>query len=97
MGMAQMVNLEGTEQVDALRTRQIATGGLDEIFPAESRALLERFDDFALRPEDAADAVLAMTSGLLDGLTGQVLCLDRGSAYLDNLMTVGPVLAGASS
>lgn len=76
----------------ALRTRHITTRGLGEVFPDAASRLLERVDDFALRPEDAGDAVVAMASGLLDGLSGQVVVLDRGAAYLDNLMSVGPLL-----
>ena len=32
------------------------------------------------------DAALALCSGLLDGMTGQIVTLDRGVAFQDNLM-----------
>jgi NAD(P)-dependent dehydrogenase (short-subunit alcohol dehydrogenase family) len=79
-----------------LRTRHVSTAGFSEIFPPEARGLLDRFAELALRPEEAGNAALAMASGLLDGLRGQVLVLDRGAAYMDNLMTVAPMLYGAS-
>ena len=37
-------------------------------------------------PAEVADAIVALCSGWLDGMTGQVLDLDHGHAFSDNLM-----------
>lgn len=85
-------------RVNVLRTRQIATQGYAEVFPPQARALVEQhFGRFSVSPEAAGSAALAMVSGLLDGLHGQVLVVDQGAEYLDNVMNTGPVLMGALS
>jgi enoyl-[acyl-carrier-protein] reductase (NADH) len=35
---------------------------------------------------EVAEAVLALASGMLDGFSGQVLTVDRGMTFFDNLM-----------
>jgi len=81
-------------RVFVLRTRHMTTEGFAEIFPEDARRLLDRFSSFALQPDDAGDAAIALVSGLMDGLHGQILSLDRGAEPLDNTMTVGPILLG---
>jgi len=83
--------------VFVLRVRHAATTGFEEIFPAETRKLLDGFATFAVQPDDTGNAVIAIVSGLLDGLHGQTVSVDRGAAYLDNLLTVGPLLVEARS
>lgn len=39
-----------------------------------------------MRAEEAADAILALCSGLLDAMSGQVVTVDRGTAFFDNYM-----------
>ena len=61
-----------------------------------SRATFGRdFEDFAERfnmrrqfvaCEEVAGTILALCSGLLDGMNGQVLMVDRGATFYDNLM-----------
>jgi hypothetical protein len=36
--------------------------------------------------EEVANAILALCSGLMDGVSGQVLMIDRGTTFFDNLM-----------
>jgi enoyl-[acyl-carrier-protein] reductase (NADH) len=33
-----------------------------------------------------ADAALALCSGMMDGVSGQILTIDRGTSFFDNLM-----------
>lgn len=83
-------------RVNVLRTRQIATQGYADVFPPKARALIEaHFDRFSVTLDEAGAAAVALTSGLLDGLHGQVLVVDKGAEYLDNVMTTAPVLLGA--
>ena len=39
-----------------------------------------------VRPEEVADTILALCSGLMDGVSGQVLMVDRGGTFRDDLM-----------
>jgi enoyl-[acyl-carrier-protein] reductase (NADH) len=36
--------------------------------------------------EEVANAILALCSGLMDGVSGQVIMVDRGTSFADNLM-----------
>jgi NAD(P)-dependent dehydrogenase (short-subunit alcohol dehydrogenase family) len=80
--------------VNALRTRQVMTESYEQMFPAEQRALAARFPEFSVTVEEVADTTLALCSGLLDSMGGQVLTLDRGAAFVDNVATLGPRLVG---
>jgi NAD(P)-dependent dehydrogenase (short-subunit alcohol dehydrogenase family) len=39
-----------------------------------------------IRPEEVADAILALCSGLMDAVSGQVLTVDRGGTFRNDLM-----------
>ncbi len=43
------------------------------------------YGDTFVEPEEAAGTVLALCSGLLDGVRGQVIVVDRGATFLDDL------------
>lgn len=89
------VRLEGHGVVvNALRTRQVLTTGYREVFGAAGAFLNDRFPEFSIEPEEVGQAVIAMTSGLMDGYSGQVLTMDRGARLVDNLITLGPRLEG---
>jgi NAD(P)-dependent dehydrogenase (short-subunit alcohol dehydrogenase family) len=83
-------------KVNALRTRQVPTESYAQIFGEQNTAIAERFAEFAVTPEEVAAATLALCSGLFDSFSGQVLQLDRGAAFVDNIMTMGARLLGAS-
>ncbi|KIG15424.1 putative short chain dehydrogenase [Enhygromyxa salina] len=83
-------------KVNALRTRQVPTESYAQIFGEQNTGIAERFAEFAVTPEEVAATALAMCSGLFDSYSGQVLQLDRGAAFVDNIMTMGQrLLAGA--
>ncbi|MCA9697441.1 MAG: SDR family oxidoreductase [Myxococcales bacterium] len=82
-------------KVNALRTRQVPTDSYAQIFGADNTAIAARFAEFAVTPDEVAAATLALCSGLFDSFSGQVLQLDRGAAFVDNIMTMGQrLLAG---
>jgi NAD(P)-dependent dehydrogenase (short-subunit alcohol dehydrogenase family) len=87
----------GTEaRVAVLRTRQVDTAGYREVFAETTRALVgQSFSQFAVSLDEVGRAVVALTSGLLDGLHGQVLTVDKGAEYVDNMVAAGPVVLGA--
>lgn len=82
-------------KVNALRTRQVPTESYAQIFGEQNTALAERFAEFAVTPDEVAATTLALCSGLFDSFSGQVLQLDRGAAFVDNIMTMGKRLLAA--
>ncbi len=81
-------------RVNALRTRQVLTTGYREVFGAAGEFLDQRFPEYSIAPEEVGAATVALTSGLMDGMSGQVLTMDRGARLVDNLITLGPRLEG---
>ncbi|MFO7565311.1 MAG: SDR family NAD(P)-dependent oxidoreductase [Enhygromyxa sp.] len=84
-------------KVNALRTRQVPTESYAQIFGEQNTAIAERFAEFAVTPEEVAETTLALCSGLFDSFSGQVLQLDRGAAFVDNIMTMGARLLQSGS
>lgn len=76
--------------VNALRTRQVLTDSYKQIFGEANTKAVEKFADFACTVDEVAETTLAMCSGLMDSLSGQVLTLDRGAGFVDNVMTMAP-------
>ncbi|MFC1574613.1 SDR family oxidoreductase [Gemmatimonadota bacterium] len=75
-------------RINILRSWPVLTESLVATCGEEFEALLKKHyrDDYFVLPEEVADAVLALCSGLMDGVSGQVILLDRGVAFPDNLM-----------
>ena len=77
-------------RINVIRSRGIQTAAFDAHFgPA--------FPDFARRftrarhfmqAEEVANAAVVLCSGLMDGFSGQVLTVDRGTTFFDNLMRI---------
>jgi NAD(P)-dependent dehydrogenase (short-subunit alcohol dehydrogenase family) len=82
-------------RVNALRTRQVMTESYAAMFGPEQVALAKNFAEFACTVEEVADTTLALCSGMFDALGGQVVTLDRGAAFVDNIATLGPRLLAA--
>jgi NAD(P)-dependent dehydrogenase (short-subunit alcohol dehydrogenase family) len=83
-------------KVNALRTRQVPTDSYAQIFGEQNTAIAERFKEFEVTPEEVAATTLGLCSGLFDSFSGQVLQLDRGAAFVDNIMTMGARLLEAA-
>ena len=79
-------------RINALRTRQVITGGYTEMFGDDRVDLAARFPELMITPEEVANTVYALCSGLLDAVSGQVITADRGAGFIDNIMTLGPRL-----
>lgn len=75
-------------RINVLRSRNVRTPSFDETFGEELVAFAERFTrpEHFLPAEEVAGAALALCSGLMDGVRGQVLTVDRGTTFFDNLM-----------
>lgn len=74
--------------VNVLRSRSVKTDSFDTTFGKEFSEFAKRFttDQHFLTPEEVGEAALALCSGLMDGVRGQVLTVDRGTTFFDDLM-----------
>ena len=76
--------------VNVVRSRFVDAQSLTDRFGLEFAEFVQRVAgrDVPLPLEDVANAILALCSGLLDGVRGQVLMVDRGSGFTDNITRV---------
>mgnify|MGYP002046567232 CR=1 FL=1 len=86
--MATHLQAEGTK-VNVLRTRQVATDSYKEIFGDSNVELGEKFSEWSVTTEECANTIVALCSGLFDSMSGQVVTLDKGATYVDNMFTLG--------
>jgi NAD(P)-dependent dehydrogenase (short-subunit alcohol dehydrogenase family) len=75
-------------RVNILRSRPVSTESLVATFGPEFEPFLKKYfgEEYFIQAEEVADAVLALCSGWMDAVSGQVILLDRGVAFCDNLM-----------
>ena len=72
-------------RVNVVRTRFVATEALAATFGAEFEPFVRRIaPDLFCTPDEVAEGVFGCCSGLMDGLGGQVVQLDRGASLWDN-------------
>ncbi len=74
--------------VNILRSRPVSTDSLAATFGEEFEPFLRKYhgDDYLIEADAVGEAALALCSGLMDAMTGQVVLLDKGVAFQDNLM-----------
>ncbi len=75
--------------VNVVRFGMVKTDSFDQMFGDGFTEFLRREgfgDEDFLQPEECGKAILGMCSGLFDAMTGQVITVDRGMAFLDNMM-----------
>lgn len=75
-------------RINVIRSRPVDTDSLDATFGKEFAPFLRKYggDHYLIQPQEVADAVLALCSGLMDAVSGQELLLDRGVCFENNLM-----------
>jgi enoyl-[acyl-carrier-protein] reductase (NADH) len=75
-------------RINVVRARAVRTESLRATFGPDFEAFLDRANMTRdlIQPEEVADAILALCSGLMDGISGQVLMVDRGGTFRDDLM-----------
>jgi NAD(P)-dependent dehydrogenase (short-subunit alcohol dehydrogenase family) len=73
--------------INVLRTRAVRTEAFESTFGAAIYQFARRYasDQHFIRPEEVADVALCLCSGLLDGMRGQVVAVDRGAVFIDNV------------
>lgn len=77
-------------RVNVVRSRLVRTQSLRDTFGTGFEAFVERFnmERQFISCEEVAGVVVALTSGMLDGMNGQVVMVDRGTTFFDNLMRI---------
>jgi enoyl-[acyl-carrier-protein] reductase (NADH) len=80
--------LKDDVRVNILRSRPVSTESLVATFGEKFEPFLKQYfsDDYFIEDREVAEAILALCSGLMDAVSGQVILLDRGVAFCDNLM-----------
>lgn len=75
---------EGTS-VNVVRTRFVDTTSLADTVGSEFVDFVRQFEpDVVSTPEEVAEAIVGICSGLMDALGGQVLTVDRGAGLYEN-------------
>lgn len=77
-------------RINAVRSRSVKTASFDRTFGPEVGDIARRFATEAhwVTPDEVAGAAFALCSGLMDAVRGQVLTIDRGTAFSDNLLRI---------
>ncbi|MCB9676335.1 MAG: SDR family oxidoreductase [Alphaproteobacteria bacterium] len=77
-------------RVNAVRSRSVRTESFEATFGAGLDDLARRFasERHFVEPEEVAGAVVALASGCMDAVRGQVLVIDRGTAFSDDLLRI---------
>ena len=74
---------------NVVRAGFVRTNSLDSTMGEDFLEFLDRFNpDFFVDAEQVATTILALCSGLMDGLNGQIIKVDRGASFCDNLMGI---------
>jgi NAD(P)-dependent dehydrogenase (short-subunit alcohol dehydrogenase family) len=78
---------EDDVRVNVLRSRAIKTDGLADTFGADFYSFLRHLvpDAWFMSVEEVANAAFGLCSGMFDGMTGQVLMVDRGNTFADGI------------
>jgi NAD(P)-dependent dehydrogenase (short-subunit alcohol dehydrogenase family) len=71
--------------LNCLRSRNALTDGVKEIFGDAYVEFMGKYagEQYFMQPEEIANTALALCSGMLDAMNGQVIQLDKGMAFAD--------------
>jgi NAD(P)-dependent dehydrogenase (short-subunit alcohol dehydrogenase family) len=74
-------------RINVLRSRAIRTESFDSTFGAEFHRFLGEFvpESWFMSPDEVGRAAFALCSGMFDGVSGQVVMLDRGNTFADGI------------
>lgn len=75
-------------RINVIRAGIVRTLSFQETFGKEFEEFARRFagEEHFLDPKEVAGVVLALASGLLDGVSGQIITVDRGATFADNIL-----------
>jgi NAD(P)-dependent dehydrogenase (short-subunit alcohol dehydrogenase family) len=73
--------------INVVRAALVRTESLNATMGDECVPFIERFDkSMFVTPDEVAGTILALCSGLMDAVTGQVVSVDHGAPFYDNVM-----------
>jgi NAD(P)-dependent dehydrogenase (short-subunit alcohol dehydrogenase family) len=77
-------------RINVLRSRAVRTDAFESTFGRELVPFARRlgYGECFVEPEEVGRAALCLCSGLLDGVRGQVITVDRGATFFDDLCWV---------
>lgn len=71
-------------RVNAVRTRFVRTDSLRTLMTDDFETFVDKYAPDLFTPaSEVAEAIYGLCSGLMDGMAGQVLTVDRGAAFAD--------------
>jgi NAD(P)-dependent dehydrogenase (short-subunit alcohol dehydrogenase family) len=75
-------------RINVVRANPVETRSLEATFGPEFAPFCKQYygEGFFVAPEEVASAALGLCSGLMDAVKGQVLLLDRGFGFADNVV-----------
>jgi len=75
-------------RINCIRTRNVETESALQMHGRDYPAFVKKYAsaNHFLQPEEVGNVMLAMCSGMLDALSGQVINVDRGGPFSDTLM-----------
>jgi NAD(P)-dependent dehydrogenase (short-subunit alcohol dehydrogenase family) len=75
-------------RINVVRSRSVRTQALEDTFGGGFERFARRFarEEHFVEAREVAHVVVALASGMLDGFSGQVITVDRGTTFFDNLM-----------
>jgi NAD(P)-dependent dehydrogenase (short-subunit alcohol dehydrogenase family) len=75
-------------RINIVRSRNIRTQALADTFGTDFERFARRFmrDEHFMEASEVGNVILALCSGWMDGYSGQILTVDRGMSFFDNLM-----------
>jgi len=73
--------------VNVVRAALVRTESLNATMGEECVPFIERFDkSMFVTVDEVASTIFSLCSGLMDSVTGQVICVDHGAPFYDNVM-----------
>ncbi len=75
-------------RVNVVRSRMVPTSSFYATFGESFTKIVDdlHFEDIFISAEEVASVIFSLTNGLMDAIGGQVIMVDRGYSFHDNLM-----------
>jgi len=76
--------------INAVRSRAIKTQSLENTFGKDLSDFAKKFvpDNYWIQPEELSESIVALCSGYCDIISGQIVTVDKGTTFFDNLMEI---------